>query len=451
MVSILYDFAVASLFIFVAQILRTKVVFLQKFFIPASLLAGLAALVLGDQCLNLLHWSDASGDYTWTLVILVFVAMGLPGLVFNKAQGERLGSYFFYKTAIWALQFSIPVLFACLVLSKMNLGVNDGFGLLLASGFIGGHGTAAAAGATFAKIGFPEALDIGMTFATAGILTGVFGGVIFIKIATRKGYTQYVQDFSLISDDLKTGMVKRENRDVMGRNTISSISLDPLFWHLAIMLIPTGIALWFSEWFAAKTTVVLPEYAVGFLVALIMAALLKPTGIMEYVDFRITDRIAGVCTDLIVFFGVAKIKLYIVVTYAVPLLIMVLLGITLCVTTLWYFGPRMNRKSWFERSVFCYGYCTGVFAIGMLLLRIVDPENESGTLSDNGFVEAFHTFLDLLVWAVGPYMMMNGTGLYFGLAALVLLIASIVISRVCGWWYKIPLVGREAIHDVRGD
>ena len=135
------------------------------------------------------------------------------------------------------------------------------------------------------------------------------------------------------------------------------------------MLMPTAAGIWFCSWLGNKTGIWLPEYAIGFLIALVMAALLKPTGIMDYVDFRITDRIAGTCTDFIVFFGVAKIKISIIVEYAVPLVILLILGLIICWATVYYFGPRMNRKSWFERSIFVYGYSTGVFAIGMLLLR----------------------------------------------------------------------------------
>jgi ESS family glutamate:Na+ symporter len=451
MVSIIFDFAIAAFITWIAQILRAKVRFFQKMFIPASLLGGLIALILGDQFLNILHWSEYSGDYTWTLVVMSFVAVGLPGITFNKAEGERLGSYFFYKLATWALQFSLPVLLCCLVLSKAHMGVNDGFGLLLAAGFMGGHGTAAAVGSTFEKLRFVGATDIAMTFATAGIITGIFGGIIFIKWATKRGYTQYIKDFNNISEDLRTGLISRDNRDIMGRNTISSISLDPLFWHLAIMLMPTAAGIWFCDWLGNKTGVWLPEYAIGFLIALVMAALLKPTGVMEYVDFRITDRIAGTCTDFIVFFGVAKIKISIIVEYAVPLAILLILGIIICWATVYYFGPRMNRKSWFERSIFVYGYSTGVFAIGMLLLRICDPNQESGTLPDTGFVESIQTFFELIAWSVGPYMMMSGQGVLFGLVALAIVIISLAISKKCGWWYHLPLAGREAIHEGRSD
>lgn len=131
MVAILTDFAIAGALILVSQMLRAKIKFLQSFFIPASLLAGLIALILGNQVLGVLNFSDYSGDYTWTLVVMSFVAVGLPGIKFTKASGERIGSYFFYKLGTWALQFSLPVILCCLVLSKTNMGVNDGFGLLL--------------------------------------------------------------------------------------------------------------------------------------------------------------------------------------------------------------------------------------------------------------------------------------------------------------------------------
>ena len=52
MVAILTDFAIAGALILVSQMLRAKIKFLQSFFIPASLLAGLIALILGNQVLR---------------------------------------------------------------------------------------------------------------------------------------------------------------------------------------------------------------------------------------------------------------------------------------------------------------------------------------------------------------------------------------------------------------
>ncbi len=100
------------------------------------------------------------------------------------------------------------------------------------------------------------------------------------------------------------------------------------------------------------------------------------------------SRISGTATDYLVFFGIASIKISVIVKYAVPLLMLLLCGIVLVVLTLMYFGPAMNKGSWFERSLFVLGYSTGVFAIGFILLRIVDPDNLSKTLNDTAMTGA---------------------------------------------------------------
>ena len=51
--------------------------------------------------------------------------------------------------------------------------ISDGFSLLMPGGFIGGHGTAAAVGSTLDTLGWAEGTDIGLTFATIGILAAM--------------------------------------------------------------------------------------------------------------------------------------------------------------------------------------------------------------------------------------------------------------------------------------
>lgn len=58
---------------------------------------------------------------------------------------------------------------ALTVVKALMPSISDGFGVLLASGFIGGHGTAAAVGSTLDTLGWAEGTDIGLTFATIGI------------------------------------------------------------------------------------------------------------------------------------------------------------------------------------------------------------------------------------------------------------------------------------------
>lgn len=64
---------------------------------------------------------------------------------------------------------------ALTVVKALMPSISDGFGVLLA---IGGHGTAAAVGSTLDTLGWAEGTDIGMTFATIGILAAVVHTVL---------------------------------------------------------------------------------------------------------------------------------------------------------------------------------------------------------------------------------------------------------------------------------
>ena len=106
----LLDFAIASLFIMVGQLIRAKVGLVQKFFVPASMIAGFIALALGNQGLNVLPFSGSIGDYPGALIILIFAAVGMNGFSFSKkefkSELDRVGSYFSYKVLAQAIQFA---------------------------------------------------------------------------------------------------------------------------------------------------------------------------------------------------------------------------------------------------------------------------------------------------------------------------------------------------------
>lgn len=128
----LLDFAIASLFIMIGQLIRAKVKVVQKFFVPASMIAGFIALALGSQGLNILPFSEAIGSYAGVLIIVIFAAVGINGFSFSKndfkAEVDRIGSYFSYKVLAQAIQFSLAPLFSILVISKLFPDINYGFG-----------------------------------------------------------------------------------------------------------------------------------------------------------------------------------------------------------------------------------------------------------------------------------------------------------------------------------
>ena len=107
-------------------------------------------------------------------------------------------------------------------------------------------------------------------------------------------------------------------------------------------------------------------------------------------------------------------------------------------------GYKMNNNSWFERSLFCYGYSTGVFAIGFVLLRIVDPENKSKTVEDTAMTP-FLNFAEVAVWSTIPAALVSGNGWIAVGVTFAVFIGFIIFSAVGKMIYSTPLKERKAI------
>ena len=114
-----------------------------------------------------------------------------------------------------------------------------------------------------------------MTSATVGILTGIFGGIILIKLGTKRNYTKFVKDFSQLPNDMRTGLIEEGKRPVLGEETVSPMAIDPLAWHLLLILIPTGIGYLLTNVIQGATGLGVPSFSVGFLVAIVFHFVLK--------------------------------------------------------------------------------------------------------------------------------------------------------------------------------
>jgi ESS family glutamate:Na+ symporter len=410
--SLLLDLAFASIFILTGQFLRSKVRFFQSFFIPASLIGGFLGLLLGPNGLEIMPFSNMMGSYSGLLIILVFASIGVRGFEKSKrgikSDIERIGSYLCYRQFLSALQYLIPIALAYYVFRQFWPELHAGFGHILAAGFYGGHGTAAAVGKTYAEFGWPDAQDLAMTSATVGILVGIFGGVLMIKLGTEKGYTSYIKDYHALPNELRTGLIPAEKRQSVGDESVSPISLDPIAWHFALVLIPAGLGWILTQFARTAWGLNLPSFAVAFLVAIVFFFLLKKTGAYSYVDRRLISRVGSFATDYLVFFGVASIKIPILIKYFGPFSLLMLLGILLTVWGFWWVGPWMNRDNWFERGIFSYGTLTGVFAIGFLLLRMVDPDNKSKTLDDTAIASPITNGTEIVAVSVVPILLSTG-------------------------------------------
>ncbi|MDR3258394.1 MAG: hypothetical protein LBT51_02105 [Fusobacteriaceae bacterium] len=443
--SMLMDFCLMSGFLFIAQMLRSKVKFFQNFYIPSSLIAGFLALFAGNQFLNFVPFSDQTGSYAYLLVCVLFsgIFLGKTEKINLKETINKVGNTFLINMSSEIICFGAACLFGGALMILLFPNVFREIALLLPSGFMGGHGYAAAIGGTLnTMLGRNDGVIIGQTFATLGLLTGIFGGIICINYATRKKATRMIEAIGSLPMECKTGMVPGEKRQSMGTETIHPMAMDPLAWHIAIILFTTGIGYVIYNFYKQYwPNIEIPLMCLTMLVGVVIQGLLNKIGYGTYVDKKIVDRIGSCVTDYLVAFGVATIKISVVLDFIGPISVLCIIGILWPCILVFFVGRKLFINFWFERSIFIFGYITGVVAIGITLLRIVDPEMKTGTLDDFGTAYTLQSIVELFLVTIIPVIVVN-TGLIP--VGAILMVIGIVLLLLSKWKYgsytmKVPM------------
>ena len=71
------DIGIISLLLLLGKLMRVKIKFIQKLFIPPSLLAGFIGLALGPHGFDVLPISSQTGTYAGILITFIFGALPL--------------------------------------------------------------------------------------------------------------------------------------------------------------------------------------------------------------------------------------------------------------------------------------------------------------------------------------------------------------------------------------
>ncbi len=89
------------------------------------------------------------------------------------------------------------------------------------------------------------------------------------------------------------------------------------------------------------------------------------------------ERLMGLSLDVLIVAAIASLRLDLFLQNVVPFALLMLAGIAWTLFAFLVLAPRMISRDWFEQSITEYGTSTGVTAIGLMLLRIVDPQNRT--------------------------------------------------------------------------
>lgn len=431
--TLLVDVGIISLLILIGKLLRVKIQLVQQLFIPPSLIAGFLGLALGPGGLDILPLSDQLGTYSGILIALVFSCLSFTS---SGIKGERkqIAKMWAFAQSGMLLQWALGGFIGFFVLSKL-WAVVPYFGLAMPSGFVGGHGTAAAIGQAFARLGNHDMLTLAMTAATVGIVCSVIMGLLIVKRATRRGDTSYLSDFSALPDDLRTGLLSDEHRKSMGVETTSSISIDALTLNVGVIVL-ISLGGYFTSKLVAMVVpdLQMPVFSCAFVIGILVKFVLDKTKVTSYLCTKTIGHASGTFTDYLVAFGISSIRLSVVIQYLIPLIILLSVGL-LC-TYLFVF--RLGRKlfeghNWFEKSIFTWGWFTGTMAMGIALLRTVDPEMRSRCLEDYAVAYLFIAPVEIALITFAPIVFIKGMGAYFIALVVLLGLGILAYARLKGW------------------
>lgn len=443
---LLYCFACLSAFLLLGVFLRAKVKFFQKTFLPASVIGGFIGLLLGPIVLGNYavfripqEWLKTFALLPGILIVPVVAAVPL-GLKFgskggkggDKGKGVKTVITMFLVMGTVGMLQGIVGFGTNVVFSKISpqLNIYESFGWELNAGFAGGHGTAGIIGNMLHSMNIPyweTAQGVAVTCATVGILGGIIMGMILINRAARKGDTALLKDPSDIPHEIKVGYQKDvDKQSSMGRETTMSSSIDTFALHASIVLLGCGIAYLILNTLKAYKVPILSSIAVWAYAILVMFgiwALMCKLNLQWMVDSKVKSKFAGTLTEFAITAAIISLPVKAVLAYAVPLVVMLVLGLGVTVIAATYLSKKFFKDYWFERSMTVLGMNTGVFLTGLLLLRICDPEYELPVLADYSIA---YSFVSVIGFALFPIMQ----GLIFTKGALSVVLLNLSLAVV---------------------
>lgn len=395
-------------------LLRQRLAIFRWLYIPASVIAGMVGLLVIQALYvtngQLNQWAESvSGRLSsWPgwLIAVVFAGMLLVRKPTAPLQSVRRVAQQGLMVWVIVLGETAVGLWAVWLLVQPFYDVPNSLGMLIETGFAGGHGTAAAMGEVFAhpQVGLQGGKDLGMLMATFGLVFGIVAGILWINIGVRRGWVDpQIIDAAASNQPGNFGSI--------GQAKISGDSIDPLLLQLLWLSLAFGIGMLMqfvvlqlagsfdggtasveqtdaarrelSKRLTLTNMVDFPLFIYTLFGGLIVYRMMKWLGAEDLIDAATINRLTSTAMDILVVAAIASLNLGVVVAMAVPFVILFCCGVLwtafcLLVLARWI----LPREYWFELGLINYGMSTGTTATGFVLLKMVDPDLKSGAAED---------------------------------------------------------------------
>lgn len=386
---------------------RRQVGIFQKLFLPSSIVAGTIALLLGPQVLGRFFEPDSGWSQgIWSESILG-IWSGLPGVLISVVfAGLFLGKPLPNIRTIWKKagpmvahgqtlawgQYVVGISLALFVIIPI-WNTSPLVGALIEIGFEGGHGTAAGLSDTFRELGFEDGADMALGLATIGVVAGVILGTIAINWAVIRGHID-PPDRTPSEDE---ALAEHENREEPVATAMSDQAIEPLSVHLGLIAVAVGLGWLILEGLVQFEALALmplgwpelfrhvPLFPLAMIGGVIVQSLSGRLGYGKLIDRNLMNRISGSALDILIVAALGALSLDAIGGNIGPFLILAVAGIAWNLIGFFVLARLMFPKDWAPNGLANFGQGIGMTVVGLLLIRMSDPQNRSGAMEAFGY------------------------------------------------------------------
>ncbi len=369
-----------------------KAMGMTRWGVPEALLAGaLGLLIAPGGPLPLLPpgvirlWSELP----LVLLTLVFgallLAKPLPriGLLWRPVASQLL-----LALTLAFGQFLVGGLAVLLVLQPL-VGAPPVMAALIEVAYEGGHGSAAAMGPSYARLGLESGESLGLAMATVGLLTATLaGGLVVVLGRSRRwllasGLPMAQASEAAARPDQELSEEPLPIRFVQGlQRWLPNLALTGSAVLVGVVML-SGLQLLAARIGGGFALVIegLPAFPLALLGSLLVRLVLEKSGMAHWVVPAVQVRVGTLAADLLITAATACLDLGLLAEQWLPLLVLAVAGLLWNVAVVLLLAPRILPPNWFERGLVEFGQATGVAASGLLLLTMVDPQDQGDALT----------------------------------------------------------------------
>jgi len=365
--------------------------------IPEALLAGSLGLLIapGGGLITLIPdrviaiWDQLP----LILLTLVFGTL-LLGKPLPKINGllRPLGAQVLLALTLAFGQFLVAGLAVLLVLGPL-LHVSPVMACLIEVAYEGGHGSAAAMGPTYERLGVEGGQALGLAMATVGLLASTLVGGLVVVIGRARGW--------LMPASASAGELREPDQAAPGPADPEQAGPEPpVAWgaRLSCWLINlglVGIAVVIGCGLMALLQLAagrigggfavvieaLPVFPLALIGSLLVRLVLERCGAGGLTSQPVQSRIGTLSADLLIVAATACLDLSLLARDWLPLTVLAVVGLVWNLAVVLLLASRSLPAPWFERGILEFGQATGVAASGLLLLAMADPGDRSDALT----------------------------------------------------------------------